>query len=328
MRLLIIQTAFIGDVVLATSMIEKLHQHYPQARIDFLLRKGNEALLSDHPYIRNVFLFDRAQGKWKQWRSLISQIRKEKYDVVINAQRFFTSGLLTAFSGGKQRIGFAKNPWSLFFTHRVPHHISSEAQDDHEVKRNHALIASLTDDQWLKPKLHIPDDVCTSVAQDHPYIVVAPASVWFTKQYPKERWIAFIDRVPSSVRVILTGGKGDVSLCENLRKNTSHPDVVNAAGQYSFHQSAALMKGALMNYVNDSAPLHFASAVNAPVTAVFCSTVPQFGFGPLSDISYVLETEEVLTCRPCGLHGKRTCPEGHFRCAHISSHKLRHTLPV
>jgi heptosyltransferase-2 len=138
----------------------------------------------------------------------------------------------------------------------------------------------------------------------------------------------FIDQVPSSIQVILTGAKGDAALCEFIKNNSSHPDVINAAGQYSFHQSAALMKGAVMNYVNDSAPLHFASAVNAPVTAVFCSTVPGFGFGPLSDVSYVVETDEILTCRPCGLHGKRTCPEGHFRCSHIQAHKLKHTLPL
>jgi heptosyltransferase-2 len=69
-----------------------------------------------------------------------------------------------------------------------------------------------------------------------------------------------------------------------------------------------------MNFVNDSAPMHFASAVNAPTTAIFCSTIPKFGFGPLSDQSFVVETNEALSCRPCGLHGKKACPEGHFKC--------------
>jgi len=70
-----------------------------------------------------------------------------------------------------------------------------------------------------------------------------------------------------------------------------------------------------MNYVNDSAPMHLASAVNAPVTAVFCSTVPAFGFGPLSDKSFIAEKKEKLYCRPCTLHGKKSCPEQHFKCA-------------
>ncbi|MBC7848270.1 MAG: glycosyltransferase family 9 protein, partial [Chitinophagaceae bacterium] len=78
---------------------------------------------------------------------------------------------------------------------------------------------------------------------------------------------------------------------------------------------AALQQDAQMNYVNDSAPMHFASAMNAPVTAVYCSTIPSFGFGPLSDKRFIVEIEEPLPCRPCGLHGRPACPLGHFNCA-------------
>jgi heptosyltransferase-2 len=74
------------------------------------------------------------------------------------------------------------------------------------------------------------------------------------------------------------------------------------------------MSKAVRNYVNDSGPLHLASAMNAPVTAFFCSTVPSFGFGPLSDDSEIKETTEKLDCRPCGIHGFKTCPKGHFKC--------------
>jgi ADP-heptose:LPS heptosyltransferase len=70
-----------------------------------------------------------------------------------------------------------------------------------------------------------------------------------------------------------------------------------------------------MNFTNDSAPMHLASAVDAPVTVVYCSTVPGFGFGPLSSDSCVVEIEKPLYCRPCGLHGLKACPEHHFRCA-------------
>jgi ADP-heptose:LPS heptosyltransferase len=75
-----------------------------------------------------------------------------------------------------------------------------------------------------------------------------------------------------------------------------------------------------MNFTNDSAPMHLASAMNAPVTAVFCSTIPEFGFGPLSDDSMIIQTEEQLECRPCGLHGHEQCPEKTFNCAY--------TIPV
>jgi ADP-heptose:LPS heptosyltransferase len=79
-------------------------------------------------------------------------------------------------------------------------------------------------------------------------------------------------------------------------------------------QSAALMKDAVMNYVNDSAPMHLASAMNAKTTAIYCSTVPEFGFGPLAADARVVEVTEKLDCRPCGLHGFKECPKGHFKC--------------
>jgi heptosyltransferase-2 len=104
-------------------------------------------------------------------------------------------------------------------------------------------------------------------------------------------------------------------LCEEIVQGAGSAQVVNLSGSLTFLQSAALMKDAVMNFVNDSAPLHLASAVNAPVTAIFCSTVPEFGFGPLSEGSLVVETRKQLPCRPCGLHGFRECPEKHFACA-------------
>jgi heptosyltransferase-2 len=99
------------------------------------------------------------------------------------------------------------------------------------------------------------------------------------------------------------------------------------AGKLNFLSSAALMEKAKMNYTNDSAPLHFASATDAPVTAIFCSTVPAFGFYPLSSKSFIAETDEKLPCRPCSLHGLKACPLGHFKCAYtIPTSKLLATL--
>ena len=111
----------------------------------------------------------------------------------------------------------------------------------------------------------------------------------------------------------LLGGPADAEACRRIAEAAGRGEVL--AGRLSLLGTAALMEGAAMNYVNDSAPLHIASAMNAPVTAIFCSTVPAFGFGPLRANGRILETTEKLDCRPCGLHGHRACPKGHFRCA-------------
>ncbi len=328
MKILIIQTAFIGDVVLATPLIEKLKHHYPDAVIDFVLRKGNESLLTNHPHLRHVLILDKKNGKYKNLFSLIGMIRKEKYDYVINLQRFFASGLLTALSGGKHTIGFDKNPLSFLFSESIKHHISTTDLDNHEVKRNLSLIEKITDNTFVKPKLYPSDADFQKIIPTGEYVCIAPASIWFTKQFPKEKWIELIHKLPDHLTIYLMGAKSDAPLCDEIKSqittyystlDTRHSTLVNLSGQLSFLESAALMKNARMNFVNDSAPLHFASAVNAPVAAMFCSTIPAFGFGPSSDISFVFETEEKLDCRPCGLHGYTSCPKGHFRCSHIDT---------
>ena len=151
--------------------------------------------------------------------------------------------------------------------------------------------------------------------QQSPYVCLAPTSVWFTKQFPLERWAQLIDGLDPNGTVYLLGAPGDQAALDQLKEQTNHAQVKNLAGKLSLLESAALMEKAQLNMVNDSAPLHLASAMNAPVLAFFCSTVPEFGFTPLSDRHWIAQTNENLDCRPCGLHGFAACPKGHFKCA-------------
>ena len=330
-KFLIIQTAFIGDVVLATGIIEKLHRHVPNAQIDFLLRKGNESLLKGHPYLNEILVWNKKKHKFLHLWKLLRLIRSRKYDKVINVQRYTATGLLTAFSGGGERIGFDKNPFNLFFTRRIKHIISTGNNVKHETERNNDLISHFTGNEVAKPRLYpsVADVELVKPFSKGPYITISPASVWFTKQYPAANWVYFIDMVPSHYNVYLLGALADKEYAAGIQATTLHQSVTNLCGQLSYLQSAALMEGAVMNYVNDSAPLHFASAMNAPVTAVYCSTLPSFGFGPLSDKSYIVEIGEALSCRPCGLHGKNDCPLGHFHCAvKIKEEQLLAALPL
>ncbi len=316
-KFLIIQTAFIGDVVLATSMVEKLHAFFPQARIDFLLRKGNESLLIGHPYVGQVLIWNKKEHKLRNLWTLLGQIRKQKYDTVITVQRFASTGLLAAFSGATHTIGFDKNPFSFLFSKRLKHLVGEAAGSKHEIQRNLELVRDFTDETLVKPRLY-PSAADFERVQSYKkdkYITISPASVWFTKQYPATKWVSFIDSIPASYPVFLLGAGTDGPLCDQIIQSTRHQDITSLCGKLSFLQSAALIKDARMNYVNDSAPLHFASAMNAPVTVVYCSTLPAFGFGPLSDEQFIVQLKEPLPCRPCGLHGLAACPQKHFRCA-------------
>ncbi len=313
-KILVIQTAFIGDAILATGVLEKLHQYYPNAEIHLLVRKGNEGLFHQHPFIHQLLVWDKKNGKYKNLLNILKTIKKNKYEFVVNLQRFAASGWLTAFSGAKQKIGFKKNPLSFLFTTKIAHQYNQ-----HEIARNHQLIAAITDNTVAKPKLYPTKTDYEKVAtyKTTPYICIAPASVWFTKQFPKEKWIEFLNAIPSPIAVYFVGATGDTAFVDSIINvaNNKRITLKNLAGKLNLLQTTALFQDAVMNYTNDSAPLHLASAINAPSRAIFCSTVKEFGFTPLSDNGVVIETDLQLDCRPCGLHGHKACPKGHFKCA-------------
>lgn len=314
-KILVIQTAFIGDVVLATALLESLRQQFPEAAISILVRKGNEALFNAHPFIDQVLVWDKQQNKYGHWLQLLFAIRKSKFDAVVNVQRYAATGLWTVLSGAKMKIGFDKNPFAFLFTNQIAH--QSVGNGLHEIERNHALLSPLGVLPKAKPALYpaVLDEKAVAPYQGQPYLCMAPASVWFTKQFPIHQWVKLLKHIPFEGPIYLLGGPGDKALNDQIINQLQKPNLVNMAGRLSFLASAALQKGAVLNYVNDSAPMHFASAVNAPVAAIYCSTIPDFGYGPLSTTSFIIETKQALSCRPCGLHGKKQCPLKHFNCA-------------
>lgn len=309
-KILVIQTASIGDVILATAVVEQLHREYPHAYIDFLVKKGIEPIFDAHPFIRQVLIWDKSI-KWKSWRRLLQTIRRQRYDIVINIQRFFLTGLWTILSNAKETRGFDKNPCSFFFSKKVPHTIQKGV---HETDRNYALIADLVHFPKERPRLY-PLNFPPIVHDNTLYYTISPASLWNTKQYPFEKWIELIRLLPKNAFIFLLGGKKDQLLCQKIKEAASDYQIEIKAGKLSLLESAALMSGAKMNYVNDSSPLHLASSMNAPVTAIYCSTTPDFGFGPLSDQSYIIQNAQ-CECKPCGLHGKKNCPKKHFDCGY------------
>jgi lipopolysaccharide heptosyltransferase II len=311
-NILVIQTAFIGDAILASSVLEKLHSFFPQAKLTILVRKGNESLYKEHPFLYQTLIWDKQNGKYKSLFKLLKVIRRQKFDTVINLHRFGSSGFLTAFSKAPYTAGYNKNPFSFLFNHKSPHKIGDGR---HEIERYNDLIAPITNNSVAKPKLYPTFKQFTKIESyvQQPFVCMAPSSVWFTKQLPKEKWIELCNTIPSNKTIYLLGGPGDKTLCGEIKTTSTHASIQVLAGELSLLESCELMKHASMNYVNDSGPLHLASSVNAPVTAFFCSTVPSYGFFPLSTKSEIIEVKD-LACKPCGLHGYKACPLGHFKC--------------
>ena len=308
---LIIQTAFIGDAILASSLVEKLHTRFPEASISILVRKGNESIYADHPFLKEVLVWDKTQQKLRNLLNTLFLIRNRKYDCVINCHRYASSGFLTGFSGAKHKAGYKQTPFAYLFDTTVKHVIGNGT---HETERYDQLVRDFTDEEVFKPRLYPGQGHIDQVAKykTEPYICMAPASVWFTKQLPAEKWAELCSHF-KTMRIYFLGSAADKELCNKIRSTRGQNNIEELAGNLGLLSSCALMKDARMNFVNDSAPMHLCSSVNAPVTVFFCSTVPQLGFGPLSQNSIIKEVTG-LDCRPCGLHGYMKCPKGHFKC--------------
>ena len=310
-KVLFIQTAFIGDAILASALWETWHAAHPDDTIHICVRKGNEALFQGHPFLAGVHVWDKKGGLLNRYQSLnglAQALRAERFDAVFTPHRHASSGWLAWRSAAAIRVGFDVHPLRWVFSHQVPHGFEEGL---HEIVRNHRLVEGWVDEESPRlPRMYPqPMDL---VARS--FAVLAPASQWATKQWPVGHWIELCDALKDEVPELrLVGGPADKALLNQIAATTVHPHAVVQAEQ-GLLESAALMAQATWVLTNDSGPLHLASAVNAPTVAVYCSTVPAFGFGPLSDRARVVESAESLPCRPCGVHGKTSCPMGHFAC--------------
>lgn len=315
MKFLIVQTASIGDVILSTPVIENLYYSFPNSEIDFLVKKGCDGVLTGHPQISKLYIWNKKSRKYANLYKILKEVRTKKYDYILNIQRFASTGLFTILSGAKKKVGFSKNPFSFLFDIKIEHVINN---GKHEVERNIELIKSFSQHIDKRLKLYPSQENFSRVEEfkSREYICISPASLWYTKQYPAGKWIEFINDIEKEVNCYLLGSDSDYELCNQIVNSCPNKSVYNLAGKLSLLDTAALMKESAMNFVNDSAPLHISSAMNAPTTAVFCSTIPEFGFGPLSDDSQVIQTSQKLDCRPCGLHGFSKCPKKNFDCAY------------
>jgi lipopolysaccharide heptosyltransferase II len=326
-NILIIQTAFIGDTILASQFARAVKDEFPDHQIHFFLRKGNESVIQGLSSVHKTWVWDKAGGKTRNLLRLIGELRKTHFDYVFNLHRHFNSGLVSALMKSPQKIGFRQNPLSFFLTHKLDHKIPHHPEDNekvtwHEVQRNLQLLQAVKpeitiedDSKLYRPELPITEKNREKISQyiTEEYFVLAPASVWFTKAWSEEKYRALVKSLSAKGEVYLIGAPQDAALCDRIGNDISR--VSNLCGKLNLLDSAALMEKAKRVFVNDSAPLHLASCVNAKTTAIFCSTVPAFGYTPLAQDSIVIDVGNSLDCRPCGLHGHNKCPLGHFKCS-------------
>jgi heptosyltransferase-2 len=316
-KILIVQTAFIGDVVLATPLAEAAQQMFPGSRIDFLVIPAAANLLEKNPFIRRVLLFDkrgRQRGVAALWR-MAARLKQEQYDLALVPHRSLRSALLVWLAKIPQRIGFDRNTGAWLFTTRVPY------RQKHEVERNLDLLHVLKGASSIPSPKIIWDGTDTQIVDSFWgdnikgkwFCALAPGSVWATKRWPAERFIELARRLiaETGARIYLIGGQSDAEVCSCLEREIGEA-CTNTAGKLTLRQSAALLDRCQILVSNDSAPTHLGVATRCKVITIFGPTVPAFGFAPFGDGHAVVEKN--LSCRPCSSHGSRSCPLGTHAC--------------
>lgn len=319
-RILILQSAFLGDVILTLPLLQTVKNCFPEAQVDFLAIPAAGNILETHRDITELIIYDkrgRDRGAGSFLR-LMQRLRRKRYDLALVPHRSIRSALLTAGAGIPRRIGFDRSAGAFLFHQAIPYPAGV-----HEINRNLHLLTPFGIDprQKVFPRLYFDETDALALAEwrdanaigaNDSLLAMAPGSVWATKRWLPEEFARLADRLAGQHRVVLVGGPADSAVVAEIQKlATSKP--LSAAGQLTPRQSALLIRNCRLLVSNDSAPMHLAVAVGTPVVAIFGATVPAFGFYPYGDRDRVVEITG-LSCRPCGIHGGQQCPIGTFVC--------------
>ncbi len=321
-RILVVQTAFLGDVVLTLPLVQVARQFFAPAKVDVLTIPGTAGILDNHPDIHEVIQFDkrREDSGFGGWRRTAMKLRANHYDLAFVPHRSLRSAFLVWKAKIPLRIGFKKSAGRFMFTRRMPYDSAS-----HEIERNLSLLGAfgIESDNKELPRLYPSEtdrQTVDSFLHQHTItntqalIAIAPGTVWNTKRWMKERFAELArNLVNDRFTVVLVGGKEDEQLCDEIMAMGPSGNVINAAGKLSLLQSAELLRRSRLLICNDSAPMHLAGAMHTPVVAIFGATIPGFGFAPYGKHDVVVETHG-LNCRPCSIHGGDKCPIKTFVC--------------
>ena len=313
MKILIVQTSFLGDTILSTPVIQGVHTLHPEAEIWMMTTPLSAKLVENDPLLKGVIPFDK-RGSAKGFRGLFAmaeKIRGMGFQRVYSLHRSIRTSAMLALAKIPERIGFsnAKGRWLYQKTfQRNP--------EVHDVLRNLAILEGEKELEKLPAEMRLfppaDDAVSKKVKESLPeqFVLMVPGSAWKTKMWYSGGYHEVAKRlIEMGMPVVTAGGPDEMPACAEVARGL---EVVNLAGQTNIAEMIWVAKRAKLIICNDSMALHMASALKVPNVAIFCSTIPAFGFGPWKNRAIVVEKE--MACRPCGRHGKKECPKNTEAC--------------
>jgi ADP-heptose:LPS heptosyltransferase len=324
MKILIIRFSSIGDIVLTTPVVRCLKTQLDDVEIHYATKPRFKSIFEENPYI------DKMHYLGDGLRRLISDLRQEKFDVIIDLHHNLRTSIIKTALGVKS-YSFDKLNWEkwLMVNFKI-----NKLPNMHIVDRNLLAVKdlgikndSLGLDYFIPEKDEVPMDWLPDTHQ-RGYVAYAIGAQHNTKKLPLRRMIELCDKINKPI--ILLGGKEDFENGESIKDffersegSRNYEDglkelnkktiIYNACGKYNLNQSASLVKQARYIFSHDTGLMHIAAALKKEVFSIWGNTIPLFGMYPYRTKFTVLENNK-LNCRPCSKIGYDKCPQGHFKC--------------
>ena len=315
-RILIIKLSSLGDIVHTLPAVAALRKQFPSAQVSWVVKSQWASILDGNTDVDDVWSVDVS---WPHWPRLIRELRQRQYDLVVDFQGLFRTGLLGLLSGASKRVGFARAregaPW--MYTDRVLLPGESESSwrllTVHAVDRNLKIAKSLGADVD-HPIFHFPesdddekyiDDLLgeSEIEGRSHFVALAPWSRSALKTWPLNRFVELTEEImrSSTNRVVVVGGPSDIPAANAFRSLESK-GLINVVGKLSLRQLPSMLRRMHLVIGNDSSLIHVAAGVDTPVLGIFGPTEPK-ATGPYPLARHTVRRTE-LPCSPCG---QRTC---------------------
>jgi heptosyltransferase-2 len=314
MRLLVWQTAFLGDLLLTLPLLDACLARWPGAALTMAVRADLAPLVEQDDRLSAVIRDDkrRADRGLPGIARMAGYLRAGGFDIAISPHRSHRTALILAASRIPERIGYDTASFGRLYTRCVPF-----KKELHEAARI-SLLAGEEKPVFprLRPEGGWVEDAdgllrSLGIGANEPFVALAPGSVWPTKRWTDEGYRSLAGMIAArGIRTVVVGDDAERAVGTAVARAEGS---ACAAGRTDLPTLAGLLSRARAVVANDSGVGHLAAAVGVPVVSVFGPTVPAQGFGPFGERVRLVGVEG-LSCRPCSPHGTARCPEGHFRC--------------
>lgn len=304
-KILVIRLSSFGDIILSFPLLKKLREKFPETELHFLTKENYKEVIDLNPEVDKILTLKDPMSDFR------NEIKEEKYDLILDIHKNFRSIFLSAFNGKKVKR-YSKDNLKKFLLVKFKIDLLKNEVPVYKKYLN-TISEYISNDEYNFSISELTFEKEKIIKGE--YIVIAPSSRHFTKTYPKDKFVNFVNEFHKSnkIQFVLVGDNSDrdKSICSYIAGKSEN--VTDLCGKISIDQLAGVLYNADKIITNDSAILHFSEALGKNVSAIFGSTVKQFGFFPQLNGSKVYEING-LKCRPCTHIGRDKCPEGHFRC--------------